>query len=259
MRITTLGLKNAKTEESTKIERAKSPIRVRSISRGSRGLSRGSRRKSSLTTEEESKAESKPIYSHPNTFDKESKNFRSHNVQFNNDENESLPQISRKSTLGLPPTPLKNKRKLVTKDNAQSIHLLGDGELGNKKIVHINYDTMTEKKSDSLERRAKNNNDDILSQRTRQSVISIGHSKDQKSLVEALVNKRRDRSRQSKMQTIQDKSHTQQEITIDKVDESVSFENPLDFAKVYKKQIVKSKTNEDAQVSALDFVKQYQQ
>jgi hypothetical protein len=40
-----------------------------------------SRRKSSLTNHEESKGDGKAIYSHPNTFDKDYKNFRSHNVE----------------------------------------------------------------------------------------------------------------------------------------------------------------------------------
>lgn len=133
MRITTLGLKNAKTEDLIKIERGKSPIRIRSISRGSRGsrgVSRGSRRKSSLAADEESKAESKPIYSHPNKFDKDKGNFRSHNVQFNNEGEELLPDISRKNTLGLPPTPLKNKRKPIKNQNNKSFNLLGDGKFG---------------------------------------------------------------------------------------------------------------------------------
>ena len=44
-------------------------------------------------------------------------------------------------------------------------------------------------------------------------------------------------------------------VNVDNVDKSLDFENPLDFAKKYKKQIVKSKTNVD---NPLEFAKQYQ-
>jgi hypothetical protein len=76
-----------------------------------------SRRKSSLTNHEESKGDGKAIYSHPNTFDKDYKNFRSHNVETHIDyqAKDQLPDINfnRGMTLGLPPTPLKNKRKSI--------------------------------------------------------------------------------------------------------------------------------------------------